>query len=279
MSNLDSPESSKNPPEANSSPKKEKDDFSNFFRLQPTKPIKLEVVDDRVVLIFPEQNKQDDDWQALVQRLNQRLANPNSVWSPQAKVDLILGARLLDGRQLLLISKLLLNAKLVLDCVHTNRRQTAMAAVTAGYSVQQTSPEAILDKISGSSSPLSNFQTQPQTVDPNAPLFLEKTIRSGMEVAHHGSIFLLGDVNPGGQLSADGDIIIWGRLRGVAHAGAGGDRNSCIMALLMEPTQLRIADKVARAPSSTLEEFYPEVAHIAAEGIRITRAYDYSRLN
>ncbi|NJN24284.1 MAG: septum site-determining protein MinC [Acaryochloridaceae cyanobacterium RL_2_7] len=258
--------------------KQSKDDFSDFFRTQPVKPIELKVLEDRVVLIFPAQNKQDDDWQALVQRLNQRLAHPHHGWADHAQVDLILGARLLDGRQLLLISKLLQNAKLTLDCVHTNRRQTAMAAVTAGYSVQQTSPESLLAKLADTQD-AAQTPIQTPAIDPHAPLFLKKTVRSGMEVIHGGSLFLLGDVNPGGKVAAEGDIIVWGRLRGVAHAGMNASRDACIMALTMEPTQLRIADKVARAPSGPLEEFYPEVAHIAAEGIRITRAYDYSRLN
>ena len=101
MSNLDSPESSKPSQSPSATPKKSKDDFSDFFRLQPAKPIELKLLEDRVALIFPAQHKQDDDWQALVQRLNQRLANPNRAWADHAPVDLILGSRLLDGRQLL----------------------------------------------------------------------------------------------------------------------------------------------------------------------------------
>jgi septum site-determining protein MinC len=49
------------------------------------------------------------------------------------------------------------------------------------------------------------------------------------------------------------------------------------MALQMEPTQLRIADAVARAPEKSLTHFFPEVAHITPEGIRIAKATDFSR--
>ena len=59
---------------------------------------------------------------------------------------------------------------------------------------------------------------------------------------------ILGDVNPGAEVIAVGDIIIFGNLRGVAHAGAAGDRSARIWALSIEPNQIRIADIVAVPP-------------------------------
>jgi septum site-determining protein MinC len=106
---------------------------------------------------------------------------------------------------------------------------------------------------------------------------LQITVRSGVEIRHPGTIVILGDLNPGGEVVAAGDIFVWGRLRGVAHAGANGNRNCRIMALQMEPTQLRIADAVARAPGTPPTQFYPEVAYVTPEGIRIARATDFSK--
>ena len=94
---------------------------------------------------------------------------------------------------------------------------------------------------------------------------------------HFGTVVILGDINPGGVVVADGDIVVWGRLRGVAHAGANGNSQCMIMALQMEPTQLRIADCVARAPKQMPVQFYPEMAHVTLEGIRITKAVDFSK--
>jgi septum site-determining protein MinC len=51
------------------------------------------------------------------------------------------------------------------------------------------------------------------------------------------------------------------------------------MALQMEPTQLRIADAVARAPETPPAQFYPEVAYVTPDGIRIARAADFSKTN
>jgi septum site-determining protein MinC len=76
---------------------------------------------------------------------------------------------------------------------------------------------------------------------------------------------------------------VWGRLRGMAHAGLDGNRNCRIMALQMQPTQLRIADVVARPPETPPAEYLPEVAYVGAGAIRIawprilpTSTYEHS---
>jgi septum site-determining protein MinC len=189
-------------------------------------------------------------------------------------VELIAGERLIDQSQLRTLAQILETANLKLSCVHTTRRPTAVAAVTIGYSVQQQSPDLALG---AQNIPNLKFSPAGETKQLSPPLVLTTTLRSGSDVRHPGHVILIGDLNPGGAIVADGDILVWGRLRGIAHAGAKGNRSACIMALQMEPTQLRIADQVARAPSAKLDEFYPEVASIVANGIQIVRAYDFSR--
>ncbi len=79
-------------------------------------------------------------------------------------------------------------------------------------------------------------------------LLVRRTLRSGMRVAFDGHVVILGHVHPGAEVIAGGSIIVWGRLRGVAHAGAQGDRDAVVCALDLSPTQLRIADLIATAP-------------------------------
>jgi len=203
-----------------------------------------------------------DIWQQLKFRLNagDRLRTRNTT------VHLVAYDRLLDGRQLQQLAETFSEVQLQLKSVATSRRQTAIAAVTSGYSVEQLQPETIL-----SSEPKATSTPQADA------LYLEITIRSGVEIRHPGTVILLGDINPGGIVVADGDILVWGRLRGIAHAGAGGNRDCLIMSLQMEPTQLRIADAVARAPEKSPTHFFPEVAHITSQGIRIVRSTDFSR--
>lgn len=76
-------------------------------------------------------------------------------------------------------------------------------------------------------------------------------IRSGQVIRYEGNVVILGDVNPGAQIIAAGDVVVMGTLRGVAHAGATGSRRAVVAALRLCPTQLRIADLIRRAPEDS----------------------------
>jgi septum site-determining protein MinC len=93
-------------------------------------------------------------------------------------------------------------------------------------------------------------------------VLVKHTIRSGRIVRHTGHVVVIGDVNPGAQIIAGGDILVWGRLRGTVHAGAAGDEEALVCALDMRPTQLRIANHVAIAPNERQPRPHPEVAFI-----------------
>lgn len=82
------------------------------------------------------------------------------------------------------------------------------------------------------------------------PLVYRGTVRSGQVVTHKGDIVVIGDVNPGGLVMATGNVYIMGTLRGVAHAGCTGDESAIIAAVYFQPSQLRIARVISRAPDS-----------------------------
>jgi septum site-determining protein MinC len=92
-------------------------------------------------------------------------------------------------------------------------------------------------------------------------IFLRQTLRSGHTVQHDGHIIIFGDVNPGAEVIANGNVIVWGRLLGMVHAGANGDATALVSALDLSPTQLRIADRIATTPQRTLSP-EPETALI-----------------
>jgi septum site-determining protein MinC len=79
-------------------------------------------------------------------------------------------------------------------------------------------------------------------------LFVRRTVRSGQVIRYQGSVVILGDVNAGAEIIAEGDIIVWGSLRGMVHAGAAGDETAAVCALHLDPTQLRLASHIARSP-------------------------------
>lgn len=92
-------------------------------------------------------------------------------------------------------------------------------------------------------------------------LFLDRTLRSGTRIEFAGHVVVLGDVNPGAEIVAEGNVIIWGRLRGMVHAGSKGNREAVICALDFSPMQLRIAD-AASAAMSPQTQLKPQVARI-----------------
>ncbi|MBU7585227.1 MAG: septum site-determining protein MinC [Nostoc sp. TH1S01] len=225
--------------------------------------------DGKLLVILPTESQlpaSELAWSDIWQQLKLRLNAGDRLRIPNTPVHLIAYDRLLDSRQLQDLADSFNEVQLQLKSVATSRRQTAIAAVTSGYSVEQLQPQTSLSS-----------EAQATTTTQADALYLEMTVRSGVEIRHPGTVILLGDVNPGGIVVAEGDILVWGRLRGIAHAGAGGNRECLIMALQMEPTQLRIADAVARAPEKLPSQFSPEVAHITPQGIRIARATDFSR--
>ncbi|GGK32890.1 putative septum site-determining protein MinC [Deinococcus malanensis] len=94
------------------------------------------------------------------------------------------------------------------------------------------------------------------------------TVRAGFRGEYPGSVIVLGDVNPGAEIVASGDVIVVGALRGIAHAGQGGHAKAIVWARPIASTQIRIGDAVARAPEgSSLSNMRraegPPVAEIA----------------
>jgi septum site-determining protein MinC len=92
-------------------------------------------------------------------------------------------------------------------------------------------------------------------------ILVMRTLRSGHSLEHPGHITVIGDVNPGAEIIAGGNIVIWGRLRGMAHAGVDGDDSAVVCALDLLPTQLRIAGKIAIPPQDR-QDIKPELATI-----------------
>jgi septum site-determining protein MinC len=109
---------------------------------------------------------------------------------------------------------------------------------------------------------------------PPATLYHAATLRGGQVLHHTGNIVVVGDVNPGAELLATGDILVFGRLAGIAHAGAQGDDSARIYALDLAPTQLRIATSIAAdAEPKRRSTPVPEAA-VARDGRIVVLALD-----
>lgn len=94
-------------------------------------------------------------------------------------------------------------------------------------------------------------------------LLVKRTLRSGQHIRYDGSVAVLGDVNPGAEIIASGDIVVLGSFRGVAHAGATGNDKAIVAAFRLNPTQLRIANIITRSPDGdSIVPAAPEIARI-----------------
>lgn len=93
-------------------------------------------------------------------------------------------------------------------------------------------------------------------------IVIRRTLRSGQTLRHPGHIVIIGDVNPGAEVVAGGDIVVWGRARGLVHAGAMGGESAIICALDLAPTQLRIGSCIARSPEDRPSRSVPEKASV-----------------
>lgn len=102
--------------------------------------------------------------------------------------------------------------------------------------------------------------------------FIRNTLRSGALIEFDGNIIVFGDVNPGAQLIASGNILVMGYLKGIAHAGSKGDVKAFVAANRLEPIQLRIANFIAISPEKEYVPLTfqgPQMAYVSEEAIII----------
>jgi septum site-determining protein MinC len=154
---------------------------------------------------------------------------------------------------------------------HLNQQESIPSSSDSASEAKDDSQPAEGDTASGASAAQAVKQAVPPTP---AVLYLRQTLRSGQSVSHKGHLVIVGDVNPGAEVIAEGDITVWGALRGMAHAGCGGNSQAEIRALRLEPIQIRIAHAIARSPDRPRKKggakIGPETARVVNGTIRIT---------
>ena len=87
-------------------------------------------------------------------------------------------------------------------------------------------------------------KTYSKKISTSETIFHKGALRSGQKLEFEGSVVVLGDVNDGAEVIAAENIVILGYLRGLAHAGAKGNKEATISAINIEAPQIRIADKI-----------------------------------
>jgi septum site-determining protein MinC len=188
-------------------------------------------------------------WAELLEALRGQLGQASNFFNG-AQVMVDIGERSLAEEQLGQLLELMREHGLRPDALASTARESRNAARAAGIAARPLTREVAESEERGEAA------------------FVQRTVRSGQVVRHHGHVTVLGDLNAGGEIIAGGNVVVWGRLRGTVHAGALGDRSALICALELAPTQLRIADLIAVPPSGRAERL-PEVARVVDDQISV----------
>jgi septum site-determining protein MinC len=168
-----------------------------------------------------------------------------------ARLAIDVGNHILRAAELGYLRDTLADKGVTLWAVLSNSPTTEQTAQTLGLATRISKPRPERS--------ISSPETRLQGGE--AAVLVKRTLRSGFSLQHEGHVIVIGDVNPGAQIIASGDVLVWGRLRGVVHAGAGGDEGAQVCALDLSPTQLRIAGQIAITPKRG-GKTQPEMARI-----------------
>lgn len=168
-----------------------------------------------------------------------------------ARLIVDVGSHVLKAVEMSSLRDALSERGLSLWAVISNSSTTEVTAQTLGLATRLNKPRQERD-----ARPLdTTVQSGEQAV------MVHRTLRSGFSLQYAGHVVVIGDVNPGAEVIASGDVIVWGRLRGMVHAGAGGNESAVVCALDLAPTQLRIAGQIAITPQRRGKS-QPEMARI-----------------
>lgn len=215
--------------------------------------------------------REDVDLESLLAQVAARLGESRGFLGEGAQVSLDLGWRELDEAGFRRLLQVLEEQKVALVGVLSTSLQTRTVAEAAGHKaiigrlglahhqgrqLRQRPPRRSADSDPDVSEPVEEVaQAEPPSeapaVDPpaapeereqEATLYIKRTLRSGQKAVYPGHIVLWGDLNPGAELEADGDVLVLGTVRGRIHAGCAGNSEAQIYCQSLHPTVLRIAD-------------------------------------
>jgi septum site-determining protein MinC len=236
---------------------------------EQTKQISIKGVRDGILVNLAPGSSLEDALRALEDELSAQQG-----FLRGSRVILAVGERYLAANDFAPFQELLAQHEMTLWALLADRESSREAARELGLATRLPGSNADLN---GNLRPAPAGQPEAAVIaSPNGianGLLLRETLRSGRSVYHNGHIVVIGDVNPGAEVIAAGNVVVWGRLRGLVHAGAHGDAAVVICALALNPTQLRIADQIAIAPGEQRRQPIPEKVTLI-EGQIVAEAWD-----
>ena len=143
---------------------------------------------------------------------------------------------------------------------HLSERNVSLWAVVSESPTTEKTAQ-LLGLATRISKPRPEDQRAPEIRDftDETALFITKTLRSGTHLEFGGHIVIVGDVNPGAELVAEGSVLVWGKLRGSVAAGTKGNPNAVVCALGLFPTRLQLGNQALNMADRN-ETGQPEMA-------------------
>jgi len=196
------------------------------------------------------------DLPLLLEDLAQHLAAQGAFFRG-GTVALHVGGRVMAAEDLSRFKDLLAQHEMILRTVVATHASTQQAARVLGLRLVDQEPKQ------EASAPLQARPSTPHPTDGSKGTLIHRLVRSGQVIRHTGHVVVIGDVNPGAEIIAGGDVVIWGKLQGTVHAGAMGNGLAVVCALELNPLQLRIGDLIARPDEGERPRNpCPEVAYV-----------------
>lgn len=210
---------------------------------EATSQISIKGIRDGLLLSLDPQPSFEDAYSILTSEIQNRGA-----FLRNSRIALDLGGRIVDTEQISAMQEVFASSGIALWAVLSHREATRAAARDLGLATRLPGSQMDLEG-NGRREPVMRSNAEAMGSGANG-MVLAETIRSGRSIYFEGHIIIIGDVNPGAEVVADGNVVVWGKLAGLVHAGAGGDSQATVSALDLSPTQLRIADRITIAPPS-----------------------------
>ncbi len=242
-----------------------------------------------------------------VRQLESSLEQSNTLLGPGSLIDINTGELLLTPGVLLKIKAVIKRFGVKIETLYSSVPQTQQSALDEGLLVRRQPPiqtqssrfdtQSFLAKAykdldlpfeeipshASKPEPLSKLsmtlddgtreeiQASPEVF--GETVYYRQTLRSGQVLEASGNIVVVGDAHSGSEILADGDILVWGFLGGIAHAGRKGNTHAEIRAVRIEAVQLRIGHYIARRPDRIFKQQNkrrgPEVAKVRDNEIQI----------
>jgi septum site-determining protein MinC len=215
---------------------------------EQTFPFKIKGLRDGLLITV-----QDGEWLALEPALLEQIRAQRAFFQG-ARIALDVGSQILRVNDLVALRDRLSEQGVSLWAVLSESPTTEKTAQLLGLATRISKPR-----------PEETRQFAIDDLGDETALFLSKTLRSGTRIEFPGHVVIFGDVNPGAEIIAEGNVLVWGRVRGMIHAGAKGNTSAYICALDLSPTQLRIASEVS-AMLKPQREPRPEIARLNDDG-------------